>query len=110
MTAAFPVQKFAAVWDAAEHQLGLFQSVESIQIQPEKGMQAALAVCRFERRRAAVEVVFDDQRRVSGLFFKPIAVPWQAPPYVKPEAFEERSVSVGSAPALPGTLTLPKAE
>ena len=110
MTAALPVQKFAATWSAVEHQLGPLQTVESIQIQPEKGLQAALAVCRFERNRATVEVVFDDQRRVGGLFIKPMAVAWEAPPYARPEAFEERAVDIGSTPALPGTLTLPKTD
>lgn len=110
MTAALPPEKFAAVWAAAEHQLGVFQSLEGIQIQPDKGMQSALAVCRFEREPATVQVVFDDQRRVAGLFFKPLALAWQAPPYARSDAFEERAMSVGSTPALPGTLTLPKSD
>jgi pimeloyl-ACP methyl ester carboxylesterase len=109
MTAALPAQQFAAIWSALEHQLGPFQTIEGVQIQLENGVQSALAVCRFERSRAKAEVVFDDQRRVDSLSFKPIAVVWEAPSYARPEAFEERSVTVGSAPALPGTLTVPKA-
>jgi len=109
MAAALPPQKFAATWSSVENQLGPFRTVESIEMTPPSGTQSALAICRFERNRATVKVVFDGQQLVGGLFFKPVAIAWEPPPYAKPDAFEERSVSVGSTPALPGTLSLPKA-
>ena len=108
MAAALTAQKFAAMWSAVEQQLGRFQTIESIEIHLENGFESARAVCRFERRRATVSVVFDDRRRVDSLSLKPMAVVWEAPSYARPEAFEERSVTVGNAPPLPGTLTLPK--
>ena len=110
MASALPAPKFAAVWSAAEAKLGRFQALETLRVEPEKGLHSAFAVCRFERERATIKVVLDDAHHVVGLFFLPAPDAWLAPSYAKPPSFEERVVSVGRAPALPGTLAMPRAQ
>jgi hypothetical protein len=51
-----------------------------------------------------IQVAFDPAQRIAGLFF----VPYPPPSYVKPNAFRETEVMVGTGEwALAGTLTLP---
>ncbi len=109
MAAALPASKFAAIWSAAEEHLGRFRAIETQSVRPERGMHSAFVVSRFEHERATIKVVFDDAHHVVGLFFLPAPDAWLPPAYAKPKNFEERAVNVGSAPELPGTLTMPKA-
>jgi len=108
MKNALPPSKFAETWKAVEQKVGAWQTVEQIELKPEQGFWSSLATSRFERERLVVKVVYDARDEVTGLFFQPAAVAWSAPPYATPSAFEERAVNVGTAPQLPGVLTLPK--
>ncbi|HEY4104471.1 MAG TPA: alpha/beta fold hydrolase [Polyangiaceae bacterium] len=110
MRSALPPEKLARDWAAIEQQLGAFQAVEDIAVKPivlPKGFRSAFATTHFARGAAIVQVVLDSSEHVAGLFFQP---DWQRPPYANPAAFEERAVSVGSNPALPGMLSMPKGE
>jgi dienelactone hydrolase len=57
-----------------------------------------------------VRIVYDRNDRVAGLFFvtPPPAPLWTPPPYAAQSTFEERTVSVGTNPELPGEITLPR--
>ena len=57
-----------------------------------------------------MRVVFDGQRRISGLFFVPSKpkVNYRPPVYADPKAFRESDVTLGHDPwKLPGTLSVP---
>ncbi len=72
---------------------------------------------QFEKANIDIQVVFNSQGQISGLFFKPAsdseAAPaaYAAPEYVDNQKFTETEVTVGSGEwALPGTLTLPEGD
>ncbi len=59
-----------------------------------------------------VKVVYDLREQVAGLFFLPgdVLAPYKPPSYAALDKITERDITVGANPALPGTLTLPKAQ
>lgn len=110
MVSALPAAKLAAVWGQITAQAGAFDGVDGVGITPDHGRWTVLLTCRFAKAKLAAKVVFDAEPRVAGLFFVPLAdvAPWSPPAYAHVDRFTEREVQVGHAPALPGTLTLPK--
>jgi uncharacterized protein len=69
---------------------------------------------QFEKARIVIQVVFNSQGQISGLFFKPAEdsqtapAAYSAPDYVDTKQFTESDVTVGSGEwALPGTLSMP---
>lgn len=105
MLEKLPPDKLATAWRDLVAQVGRFQSIEEVAF--EKTESVALA--KFEKSKIRVKVVWDASDKVIGLFFSPDQ-PWKPPPYAKPEAIVETDIAVGSHPALPGTLSLPKGE
>jgi dienelactone hydrolase len=67
---------------------------------------------RFER--ATLDLVLSyDQGRIAGLFIRPAQAPpraWTPPAYDTPSAYTNVDVTVGAAPGLPATLTLPRVD
>lgn len=110
MLAALPPDKLESAWRSVEKSAGKFQAIDSIEITEKDAHSIALAKTIFERAQLVVRVVYDGEGKVAGLFFQPLVteVPWSAPAYADAARFEERELEVGSAPALPGTLTLPR--
>jgi dienelactone hydrolase len=110
MSAALPVAKLEAVWSQIESQSGAFQKIDSVEVKPSGDTRMVVVTASFERAPLRLRVVFKGSDRVAGFFVAPVetAVAWEPPPYAKPDAFEERPVQVGTSPALPGTLTMPK--
>lgn len=110
MSAALPVEKLQGVWSQVESQAGAFQKIESVEVKPSADARVVLVKASFERAPLLLRVIFAGSDRVAGFFVAPgdMASTWQPPPYAKPDAFEERAVQIGTSPALPGTLTVPK--
>ena len=108
MTAALPPSKLAVDWALVQEKAGPWKSIERIEFVPRQGYWQLLVYARFARGSWVIKVVYDVRDQVVGLFFTTPEVGWTPPAYTKPEAFEERTVEVGTAPALPGTLTLPR--
>jgi hypothetical protein len=80
-------------------------------LQKAAGNDVVILPLDFEAANIDAQVVIDEQGRVAGLLFRPRQqeVQWTAPPYVKPDSFTEREVTVGTDDwRLPGTLTVPK--
>jgi dienelactone hydrolase len=66
-------------------------------------------ICEHDKESLEVRVTYDAGGNAVGLFFRPAAPQWELPSYAKAGTFQEREVTVGTAPwALPGTLTLPR--
>ena len=114
MKSALPAAKLADAWHQVVGSAGAFQKIETIEAHDEKHdghvIHVLLATSKLAHAYLAFRVVFDEQDRVTGFFIQPANDPhatWDAPSYATPSAFSERSVQVGTAPALPGTLTLP---
>jgi hypothetical protein len=110
MAGALPPTKLGAVWGQILTQAGAFGGVESVKLTQAQGHWNELLTCRFAKASLVARVVFDGNARIAGLFFVPAetTAAWQPPPYAHPDRFIEREIAVGTAPALPGTLTLPK--
>jgi dienelactone hydrolase len=110
MRAALPQPKLEAVWSALEQQAGAFRRVDSVEVQPSGDVRIVVVGATFERAPLRLRVVLGAGGRVTGFFVAPgdTASAWQPPPYAALDAIEERQVTVGTSPALPGTLTIPK--
>jgi dienelactone hydrolase len=112
MRASLPPEKLGAVWKQVVKRSGAFAEVRRAALVPGGGLSTVLLTCRFAKAEVVVKVVYDVRDQVAGLFFLPgdALAPWKPPAYAEPDRFVERDVSVGSAPALPGVLTLPKGQ
>ncbi len=110
MRAALPKEKLEATWLQIEKSAGAFGKLDSIEAQEKDGLHVMLCKAAFAHAPLVLRVVFDGQGRVTGLLVMPgdTAAAWQPPPYAKLDSFEERPVTVGASPALPGTLSVPK--
>lgn len=108
MKSALPPAKFASTWQALEGQAGRLEAIDGVTLKPVGEGAALLADARFAKTRLVVKVAYDARDEITGLFFLPPEVPWGPPAYVRADAFSEREVSVGTSPALPGTLAMPR--
>lgn len=108
MRDAAPPAKLKQIWSELEQKAGRWQAVEKVDLKPEAGAWSSLALSRFERETLVVRVVYDGRNEIVGFFLAPPPVAWSAPSYADPSAFQERAVNVGTSPALPGTLAMPK--
>ncbi len=71
MRRALPADKLESTWKTLLSQAGSFAERIGVKLQRAQGYDIALVTCRFENASIDVKVVFDDQRRVAGLFFLP---------------------------------------
>jgi dienelactone hydrolase len=111
MTRVMPAAAVRAFWEKVEGVGGAFREIASSRVEVKGVYRVVHVACACARGRVDVRVVFDVDDRVTGLFYAPEAdapPSWTPPSYVRTDTFEEREVTVGTAPALPGTLTLPK--
>ena len=113
MAAALPVDKLRATWTGVCGQYGAFKSVDGVRSEEAKGMVAEVVTCSFEKGALDLRVVVNPAtQKVSGFWIKPAEKPasaYEAPAYVKPEAFADSEVKVGTGEwQLPGTLAKPK--
>ena len=113
VAAALAPGKLGAVWTSLESQVGAFQKITDSKLEAAQELQIVTLTCVFEHATLDAVIAFDKDGRIAGLHFVPHEAPvgWIAPSYVKPDAFQEQSVTVTfSHWKLPGTLTLPKGE
>jgi hypothetical protein len=105
-----PPDKLRAVWTQLARKKGAFGEITTASLTTADGLWAVLLTCRFASGPVVVKVVYDLRDQITGLSFLPgdSLAPWKPPAYAHPDRFVERDLSVGAAPALPGTLTLPK--
>ncbi len=108
MRASLTPAQLDSVWGSIVQQTGARKSVLETRVDRQAGFDVVFVTCQHERGRLDVKVVYDSDRKVTGLFIVPA---WELPSYASESAFEEKSVTVGSAPwQLPATLTLPRAK
>ncbi len=107
-----PAAKLAETWQAVQGQAGAFQKITGTTRSDAQGYRIVLVTCQFAATPLNVRVVFDAALRIAGLNFTPVqppAPPWSPAASVKQDLFEERDVTIGTAPwTLPGKLTVPK--
>lgn len=111
MAKAMPANQLADVWPELEKAFGKMEKVVRTTHEVKGKYDIVYVTCKFEKGSRDLKVVYDKDDKVSGLFVvesRPTE-PWKSAAYAKPDAFEEKDVTVGKAPwELPGTLSLPK--
>ncbi|WP_394850963.1 alpha/beta fold hydrolase [Pendulispora brunnea] len=108
LSAALPPAKLRDTWKSLESSAGAFRSIAGGEVQSRDPIRVVSLTCKFERAALVAKVSYDAHDRIAGLYFVPPLEAWTPPPYVRPGAFEEREVVVGTSPSLPGTLSIPK--
>lgn len=109
MRGSLPPDKLRSVWAQVVKKTGAFAEITGATVASAEGFWAVLLTCRFGSGPLVVKVVYDIKDEVAGLFFLPgdSLAPWKPPAYARETAFTEKDITVGNAPALPGTLTRP---
>ncbi len=109
MKTAMPEAKMQETWAAVLGQTGPFKQAGSARAEKRGEFTVVVVTCDFQNAAIDVSVVFDQQRRVAGLFFSPAKKgDYAAPAYANADAFREKEVTVGAGEwALPATLTVP---
>ena len=111
MKVALPPEKLQEVWKSLTTEFCSFKRQLGTKTEKVQGHDVVFVTCEFEKTTLDARIVFDPARRVSGLWFAPSesSLEYKPPAYVKPTAFQENEVTVGTGEwALPGTLTIPK--
>ena len=110
MKAALPVDQLAATWNTLAAQVGPFRRQVASSVTSRGVLSVVVVTCEFDRATLDVQVTVNPANLVGGLAIRPAApaFTYEPPPYASPAAYQERDVTVGTAPwALPGTLTMP---
>jgi dienelactone hydrolase len=112
MRKVLPGDKLAQVWTGLLRHLGPFKRQGETRSEQREKLTIVYVSCQFERSSVDAKVVFRADGQITGLFFVPprkAETPYQAPEYVRRDAFHEVEVRVGESPwVLPGTLSLPE--
>lgn len=109
--------RLAEMWSQFVALGGSFQGVAGVRRSKALQYDVALVTGTFERGNITFQFVFDGQGHVVGLQAHPDPgmlpeQPYEPPGYVKPGAFQEQEIQVGTGMSaaggvLPGTLTVP---
>ncbi len=108
---ALPVDKLASSWDGVILQLGEFKSITGVEQEERSGYHVVYATCAFAKQSLILVLAFNAKGQFASFTSAPVSsrTPWKPAEYVKPEAFEERPITVHTGHwDLPGTLCLPK--
>lgn len=112
MKRAMPAGELGLAWKSLQEQAGEYQNVLARRMVTEDGYQTVVATTQFEEAVVDIRMVFNQDRRIAGLWFRPpewSGEEYTYPSYVDPESFTEEEVAVGEGQwTLPGTLTLPE--
>ena len=120
MRGAMPPKVMKQAWDGLIDRMGAFGGIFRTRTEKWEEYDLVFVTCRFEAGSIDIKVVYNADRRISGLWFVPTEEPGGAddaktdtepgpPPYADPSSFEESDVTVGPEEwPLPGTIALPK--
>lgn len=95
--------------------LGKLEKIGDAVVQKAQDMDIVVFPCKFSAGNFDFQFSIDDAGKIAGLFFRPGSSshtsetsPTSTAPYVNPDSFRERDVTVGEGEwKLPGTLSLP---
>ena len=110
LTTALPADKLRDVWKTLNTQAGAFQKQTGARTAKESGYEVVFVACKFEKTVLEAKVVFDESKRIAGLFFvpPPETSEYTPPAYAWPGAYSEAEVRVGGSDwSLPGTVSTP---
>lgn len=110
MTSALPKDKLEEAWNGAISQYGSFKKQVGTRSEKYQEYDIIFVTCEFEKDPLDVQIVFDSEKKIAGLFFvRPQSKEFEPADYVNSDSFTEKEVQIGEGEwVLPGTLTLPK--
>ncbi|MDA1189830.1 MAG: DUF3887 domain-containing protein, partial [Chloroflexi bacterium] len=97
MTELMPGPVLAQAWGQIEAQAGVFQRIERTQSVIANPYTVVVLTTVFEGFPLNIEITFDTERKIAGLFFRP-ADEYSPPAYTDTGSFTEIEVVVGEAP------------
>ena len=109
MKTSMPEAKLQETWDALLAQVGPFERATKTRTEKRGAYTIVFVTSDFQNSTLDIRVVFDQSKRIAGLFFVPARnAEYALPTYVKTDSFREKEVTIGTNEwALPGTLTTP---
>ena len=108
MSAVMPAAKLEETWDMVEQQAGPFQAWSRTTTGATQGYDYVLVTSTFDNAVLDIQVVFDGDLRIAGLFFKPHVDSEALEATPLPAGLAEQEISVGEGEwVLPGTITAP---
>jgi hypothetical protein len=110
MAAALPVAKLKATWDEVVRNVGELKGITGVALAEKSGYRVAYVACDFARTPLDMQLTFDREGRIAGMFFLPAGSggTWKAPDYADATAFTETETQIGGGfCTLPATLTMP---
>lgn len=109
MKAAMPAAKLQETWDTVLNAVGPFKQVRKATTEKQGQYTIVFVTCSFQKAIIDIKVVFDQSKRIAGLFFTPTTGYDYLPPgYLKSDSVRDKEITVGSNEwALPGTLSTP---
>ena len=112
MKSAFPQAKQREVWQSLVSQSGAFQRLGETRSERQDPYDIIYVTCVFENASLDAKVVFDSQKRITGLWFSPHQTASSTPAaYVQSDLFHEQELNIGTgSAALPGTLSIPNGQ
>src|SRR6185369_7168912 len=88
MKAAMPEAKLQETWNAVLTQVGAFRQVAKTRTEKRGAYTIVFVTSDFQNATLDLKVVFDQSKRIAGLFFAPATnVDYVPPPYVKTDSF-----------------------
>ena len=105
---ALSTTRLAAVWSEKTAELGDLVAVRPLSTTLARDGSRVQLRAQFSRGERLVEGVVRFSGAIGALAIGPVPQAWTPPPYARPEEFDEREITIGREPALPGRLTVPK--
>jgi len=102
--------KLATMWTDLINQVGDYKRIIRTRSEHIQGYEIVYVTCAFDKMMLDVKVVFNQESRISGLWFLPsIQLRYEIPSYVDTTRFVEIIDTIGVARwRLPAVLTIPK--
>src|SRR6185437_6864843 len=103
-----PVARLEEIWRSVTAQTGPLRDIGAPREARQNGYTVVTVPLRFDHGTLDLILTYQ-QGKIAGLFIRPAEAPsqtWVPPAYDTPSAYRNLDVTVGAAPALPGTLSL----
>jgi dienelactone hydrolase len=107
--------KLAEVLNSLTPQVGNFKDQTEVKTDKINELEIVVITVEYEKANLDFQMSFDKNGKIGGFFFRPSQTPnknaeaYKAPEYVRPNAFQEKELTIGAGTewTLPATLTMP---
>lgn len=89
MKTELPVEKIQEIWESAINQAGSFKQQIGLQTEQQMDMDVTSVTCQFEQGHLDIQISYNDQEQIAGLFIVPtpadVLQSYQQPPSLEKE-------------------------